>query len=127
MTSPNTTWRIDYDPDSDNGFRLYNIYQRCYLASSFRLYPDWDGERGNDTVDAQIHQYVEATCTRFASVEASTLFLVEGKIPSLQSTTTYLLLFQVYERNQVEVCRDGPPRSRPYEAYSSKVIIWQGG
>lgn len=104
MISPNTTWRIDYDPDSDNGFRLYNAYQRCYLASSFRLYPDWDGERGNDTVGAQINQYVEATCTRFASVEASTLFLVEGKIPSCQSTTTYLCFLQVYKKNQVGVC-----------------------
>lgn len=89
MTSPNTTWRIDYDPDSDNGFRLYNVYQRCYLASSFRLYPDWDGERGNDTVDAQIHQYVEATCTRFASEEASTLFLVEGRISLPQRQTSH--------------------------------------
>lgn len=89
MTSPNTTWRINYDPDSDNGFRLYNVYQRCYLASSFRLYPDWDGEWGNDMIDAQIYQYVEATCTRFASEEALRLFLVEGKISLPQRQTSH--------------------------------------
>ncbi|OIW34819.1 hypothetical protein CONLIGDRAFT_26603 [Coniochaeta ligniaria NRRL 30616] len=62
--SEDTAWIVQYDPSQDGGFRLFNSKQHCFLASSFRLYPDWDAERGNDTVAMQLNMIVEATYTR---------------------------------------------------------------
>jgi hypothetical protein len=59
---------------------LFHPKQDCFLASSFRPYPDWDAERGNDTVAKQLNMIVEATCTRAVSQPASTFFVVEGTL-----------------------------------------------
>ncbi|KAK9773289.1 hypothetical protein SCAR479_10018 [Seiridium cardinale] len=75
-----TAWTIEYDPYNDEGFRLYNPLQECHLATSFRPFPDWDGESGNDTVAKEINLVIETTCTRAAAKQASTLFLVEGTL-----------------------------------------------
>lgn len=78
--SEDTTWIVQYDPSQDGGFRLFNSKERCFLASSFRPYPDWDAERGNDTVANQLSMLIEATCTRAVSKPASTLFVIEGTL-----------------------------------------------
>lgn len=78
--SEDTAWIVEYDPSQDGGFRLFHPKQHCYLASSFRPYPDWDAERGNDTVAVQLKMIVEATCTRAVSQPASTLFVIEGTL-----------------------------------------------
>ncbi|KAL4411031.1 hypothetical protein CABS03_08371 [Colletotrichum abscissum] len=76
--SRNTTWIIQYNSGVDNGFRLLNPIQDCYLSSSFRQFPNWDGLHSNDTVSLQLHGIIEATCTRGASKDASTFFIIEG-------------------------------------------------
>ncbi|KAI0147782.1 hypothetical protein GGR57DRAFT_244606 [Xylariaceae sp. FL1272] len=76
--SENTTWVIEYDPQADTGFRLLNPAHGCYLASSFRTYPDWDGERSLDVVASQMNMVIETVCTRLASTKASTFYIIEG-------------------------------------------------
>ena len=71
-------WTIEYDPYNDKGFRLFNPLQSCYLASSFRPFPDWDNEHGTDTILEQLQLSVESTCTRAVSHVASTFFIIEG-------------------------------------------------
>ncbi|KAI0202300.1 hypothetical protein F4808DRAFT_421150 [Astrocystis sublimbata] len=78
--SENTTWVIEYDSQADTGFRLLNPAHGCYLASSFRTYPDWDGERSLDLVSNQMNMVIETVCTRMASKAASTFFIIEGKL-----------------------------------------------
>lgn len=76
----NTTWVIEYNDKKDHGFRLFNPSQFCYLASSFRQFPDWDADNGRDLVEKQLKMVVEVTCTRGASAQASTFYTIEGRV-----------------------------------------------
>lgn len=78
-----SVWFIQYNPDKDLGFRLYNGAGKCFLASSYRSFPDYDGERVNDTILHQLRLELEATCTAGPTREASTLYAVDGKLSHL--------------------------------------------
>jgi hypothetical protein len=74
---PRSGWEIVYDPSEDTGFRLVNNEQRCYLSSSFRNFPDWDGLL-NDTVAKVLHLELESVCIEKPTVDSSRLFVVDG-------------------------------------------------
>ncbi|EFR02003.1 hypothetical protein MGYG_05006 [Nannizzia gypsea CBS 118893] len=78
-------WALEYDPFSDNGFRLYNPIHKCYLASIFRTFPDYDNGGSNDTIIAQLNLELEAACTFEANNIASRMYVIEG-MTSLQNT-----------------------------------------
>ncbi|KAM5440975.1 hypothetical protein MferCBS31731_004114 [Microsporum ferrugineum] len=80
-------WILQYDPFSDNGFRLYNPAHRCHLASSFRTFPDYDGDRNNSTIVMQLDLELEVTCTSDANDSASRMYILEG-MTSIQQTPT---------------------------------------
>ncbi|KAF2138203.1 uncharacterized protein K452DRAFT_311572 [Aplosporella prunicola CBS 121167] len=83
-SSINTTWVLYYDQHHDSGLSLYNPSQNCYLATSFRTYIDYDGYASkNDTVQHVINRVLEATCTRGASEQASTFWVIEGNPQNL--------------------------------------------
>ncbi|CAJ2505829.1 Uu.00g132230.m01.CDS01 [Anthostomella pinea] len=78
LPSWNTIWILKYDQRRDTGLRLYNPANKSSLATSFRTYVDYDGDRSNNTVQREMQQIVEATCTTGASDQASTLWIVDG-------------------------------------------------
>ncbi|KAI5923968.1 hypothetical protein F4810DRAFT_666842 [Camillea tinctor] len=77
--SSNSTWILEKGGGEwGDGLRLYHPVFRCYLATSFRTYIDYDGDAGNDTVKQAISRISEAVCTRGVSRSASLLGIVEG-------------------------------------------------
>jgi len=62
----------------DLGFSLYHPKHDCHIATTFRTFPDYDGERGNDTVARILNLQLEAACTTQAKDTASRLFIIEG-------------------------------------------------
>ncbi|KAI1114869.1 hypothetical protein F5Y14DRAFT_413181 [Nemania sp. NC0429] len=77
---PESVWELQYSrSDGDAGFRLWNILGRCYLATSFRTFPDYDGMRTNDTVLHQLKLELETVCSTMPLASASTLFAVDGE------------------------------------------------
>lgn len=63
----------------DHGFSLYSPKHNCYLATSFRGFPQNYGPRTNDTVRKELDLELEATCTSSVSRAASRLWIVDGK------------------------------------------------
>lgn len=82
----NDTWILKYDQNRDSGLELYSPSSACHLATSFRMYVDYDDAGGNDTVYQGLKRTLEATCTRGASEQASTLWIVDGQYTSLSKT-----------------------------------------
>ncbi|CAG8960304.1 hypothetical protein HYFRA_00012378 [Hymenoscyphus fraxineus] len=82
MTAKSTkgsVWTVQYQPEEDLGFRLWNAHSACYLATSYRSFPDWDNEKRNDTILQELKLELEATCTRGVTKKASTFFVVDGE------------------------------------------------
>lgn len=80
---------LKYDPFVDDGCRLWHPKHNCYLASTFRTFPDYNGVRGNDTITNTINLELEASCTVGANELSSRIYLIEGKITALD-----LLIFR---------------------------------
>ena len=76
---PSSKWRILYDANKDQGFRLWNEEAQCFLATSFRTYPNMRGRPSNDTVLQTLDLELEACCTYPPSRAASTLYAVDGE------------------------------------------------
>jgi hypothetical protein len=80
IPGPETVWELQYGSSAaDAGFRLWNVLARCYLATSYRTFPDYDGMRTNDTVLHQLKLELEAVCSTTPREAASTLFAVDGE------------------------------------------------
>lgn len=75
-----------YDPHSDLGLRLYSPSRNCYLATSWRTYPDYDGTRTNDTLQDALDLELEATCTSDVADDASRLWVIEGILDASEIT-----------------------------------------
>lgn len=93
-------WVLKYDPFSDSGFRLYNPVHQCFLASSFRTFPDYDGEQSNDTIVTQLRLELEAACTTEVTDAASRMYILEGKI---RIGSPCLFLFHRFDSNSLPV------------------------
>ncbi|KAL2822637.1 hypothetical protein BJX63DRAFT_427196 [Aspergillus granulosus] len=70
-------WTTEYDPGTDTGFRLYNPEHSCYLSSSLRNFPDWDGTFNDSRIDTVLHLELEATCTTDPTDAVSRLYIVD--------------------------------------------------
>lgn len=87
ITSQSTTswavdssiWTLTSSPDQPSSFRLYNHRANCFLGTSYRSFPDWDGLWANDTILKGLRLDLEVTCLRNAAPVASTFSVVEGK------------------------------------------------
>ncbi|OJJ69779.1 hypothetical protein ASPBRDRAFT_678148 [Aspergillus brasiliensis CBS 101740] len=80
-------WQILYDTHHDRGVRLWNKAANCYLATSYRTYPNMHARDSNDTVLEVLHLELEACCTYPPSRAASTFYVVDGvSKPSRPST-----------------------------------------
>ncbi|KAL2028255.1 hypothetical protein VTO58DRAFT_110943 [Aureobasidium pullulans] len=44
------TWAIEYSSAQSPRFRLWNAAANCYLSTSYRTFPDWNGVLANDTM-----------------------------------------------------------------------------
>ncbi|RDW58530.1 uncharacterized protein DSM5745_11221 [Aspergillus mulundensis] len=71
-------WQIVYDAHRDTGFRLWNKAANCFLATSYRTYPNMRGRTWNDTILEAMHLELEACCTYPASRAASSFHAVDG-------------------------------------------------
>ncbi|KAF7535864.1 hypothetical protein G7054_g5001 [Neopestalotiopsis clavispora] len=90
-TSPATVWILDYDPTSDNGFRLYNPDRECHLATTFRPTESTQNSTAHDeSSQADTQLIFEAACTRGASTIASTFWVIEGRLeqPDIAASST---------------------------------------
>ncbi|CZT24375.1 uncharacterized protein RCC_10100 [Ramularia collo-cygni] len=58
------------------GFQLYHPQQKCYLATTFRSFPNYVGI--NDTMLHEVHLELEVACVQQANSRASTLYIVDG-------------------------------------------------
>ncbi|KAJ5787748.1 hypothetical protein N7457_002738 [Penicillium paradoxum] len=76
--SPTSKWQVIYDAHHDHGFRLWNEAANCFLATSYRTYPNMHGRESNDTILETLHLELEACCTYPASHAASTFYAVDG-------------------------------------------------
>jgi hypothetical protein len=76
--TPGSTWRAIYDPHQDNGFRLWNAKANCYLATSYRTYPNLHGYASNDTIIQTLRLELEACCTYPPTREASMFYAIDG-------------------------------------------------
>lgn len=67
-----------------SGFRLYHSKRDCFLATTFRSFPDYDGLKLNDTMLHELRAEFEVSCVQLASAQASTFYIVDGEsgIPS---------------------------------------------
>jgi hypothetical protein len=79
-------WTLEYDQHDPQKFRLWNKAANCYLATSYRSFPDWDGVKGNDTILQGLGLELEITCLRSVKLAASTREIVDGR---------YLFLFRL--------------------------------
>lgn len=68
-----------YDAHRDNGFRLWNKAANCFLATSYRTYPNMHGRQSNDTILENLYLELEACCTYPPSRAASTFYAVDGE------------------------------------------------
>ncbi|KAI2629298.1 hypothetical protein GGS26DRAFT_591966 [Hypomontagnella submonticulosa] len=89
----NSTWILEYDEKQrDGGLRFYHPVFKCYLATSFRTYVDYDGDAGNDTVSQVMNRISEAVCTRGVSRSASVLGVIEGNTQQCSQRNSTSLL-----------------------------------
>ncbi|OQD62124.1 hypothetical protein PENPOL_c013G02160 [Penicillium polonicum] len=98
--SATSEWQVLYDAHRDNGFRLWNKAANCFLATSYRTYPNMHGRQSNDTILENLYLELEACCTYPPSRAASTFYAVDG-VPKPSAPSTWLLqstgLLAVYE------------------------------
>ncbi|RAH59380.1 hypothetical protein BO85DRAFT_437428 [Aspergillus piperis CBS 112811] len=83
-------WQILYDTHQDKGVRLWNKVANCYLATSYRTYPNMHARDSNDTILETLHLQLEACCTYPPSRAASTFHVVDGVSKPLRPSTTWL-------------------------------------
>lgn len=67
-----------YDAHQDSGFRLWNTEAGCFLATSYRTYPNMHGRSSNDTIRQAMDLELEACCTYPLSKLASAFYAIDG-------------------------------------------------
>lgn len=79
------------------GFRLYHIERNCYLATTFQSFPDYSALESNDSMLHELHSELEVSCVQYASKQASTFYVIEGKPRSRSSESTFLMFAGYHE------------------------------
>lgn len=87
-----------YDPYKDGGFRLYSREAGCFLATSFRTYPNTHGRRTNDSISHTLNLEIETCCSTAPAHTAATFYVVDGKI-SLSQVNNKKLTAQEFQNN----------------------------
>ncbi|KAK4891849.1 hypothetical protein LTR27_009548 [Elasticomyces elasticus] len=75
---------------NEGDFRLYHPARGCFLATTFRSFPDLVGLRANDTVLRGLRSELEISCVQHAHERASTLHVIEGYHPQHTSSASWL-------------------------------------
>ena len=79
----------DISPVNQASFRLYHSNRGCYLATTFRRFPESaDGPHTNDTILSELRVEVEAGCVRLAHERASRFHIIEGELDTLTRVAT---------------------------------------
>lgn len=69
-------WQLQMNRE---GLRFYHPVHGCFLATTFRTFPDYDGEKMLDSMLHQLHLDLETTCTLSPNLESSTFYIVDGR------------------------------------------------
>lgn len=74
-----STWNLFYNRKSGDGSQLYSPIVGCFLSSTFRSFPDYNGERVIDTLIHQLRLKLDTTCSTNPNHAASTSFVIDGR------------------------------------------------
>jgi len=76
ITSP-SVWTVMVPP-GEGTFRFYNKTSSCWLATSFRSFPDYDDWTSN-TISREVRLELEANCNTNATLKASTFHAIDDQ------------------------------------------------
>ncbi|KAI1874168.1 uncharacterized protein JN550_002747 [Neoarthrinium moseri] len=71
-------WQVRYTDTSLTGFRLWNEKGKCFLSTSYRTFPDYDGSHTQDAVLHQLRLELEAVCSSNPKPAVSTFYVIDG-------------------------------------------------
>lgn len=115
-------WTLTYSPHQSSAFRLRNNLQDCYLATSYRSFPDWDAIHGNDTVLQGLRMELEVTCSTEVTFAASTFDIVDGlRAYSFVTVMLYLISIIGYREFGL-ISKQNPYLSNLIESVKKNII-----
>jgi len=62
----------------ESAFRFHNKASSCWLAISFRSFPDYD-DRTSNTISREVCIELEANCNANPTLKASTFHAIDGQ------------------------------------------------